>query len=330
MLSFVFVNGQYQADLSNPGILSDQITVEENAFTLHLPKNYKTDQIIELKHINKAPGSRIFRHIIIAHENSEAVILESYQGEDDLVYSNDIETKLDIKPNAALSYYKWQRESEKATHTAHLIAHQARNSSLSTYHVLIGAEVSNDHFSYSLSGEGATCESIGFYSADKKRKVTINSCINHLSSYTNSKQFYKGIANDQSLAAFFGKLVVHPDIKAISAHQKNNNLLLSSKAEVDTKPELEIYSDDVQCTHGATVGQLDSEAIFYLQSRGIVESEAKCLLTHAFVNEILDALPNAIIASKIKDHMLSSSRGACGEVIREPCTLDCFVAGSSQ
>jgi len=307
MLSFVFVDGRYMPDLSNPDILSDQVSVDGDTFTLHLPKNFKTDHIIELSHINKSSGSNVLRHSIIADENSEATIMASYQGEAELVYSNDIETNIDLKSSARLHYYKWQRESEKATHTAHFISHQARDSYLATYHLVTGAEVSNDKFDYSLSGEGATCKSIGFYRADQKRSIVTDSRISHLSSSTNSRQLYKGMADDQSHAAFYGRLIVAPDLKAICAQQKNDNLLLSSKAEVNTKPELEIYSDDVRCTHGATVGRLDAKALFYLQSRGIAEAEAKRLLTDAFINEILDALPHASIATDVRRHIASYS-----------------------
>jgi len=294
MLSFVFVNGQYQKDLSNPGDLSNHVSVDKNVFRLHLPENFKAEQSIKINHINKTAGARVFRHAITADKNSEAVIIETYEGENDIVYSNEIETKIDLKANARLQYYKRQCEGDKAAHTASMIANQARDSYLATYHVLTGAAESKDQFTYSLEGEAATCESLGFYKADRKQKITIASCIHHVSSHTNSKQLYKGMADDQSHAAFHGRIVIDSDIKAVIAHQKNNNLLLSNHAEIDTKPELEIYSNDVQCTHGATVGQLDSEALFYLQSRGITEVEAKRLLIDAFVNEILEALPEAL------------------------------------
>ncbi len=300
MSTFVFVNGQYQADLSRPDDLMPYVEVSANQFTLSLPENFRSNQPIRLQHMNKVSGSQTHQHAITLGQNSHAVIVESYESESNDHYSNTIETRIHLHENARLHYYKWQSEGDNAEHDSKLISTQARDSCLNTYHILTGAQSSNDRLSYALCGENASCESIGFYRTDRKQKIKIDSQIQHSNSHTNSRQLYKGMADDQSQAAFYGKIIVDPNIKDICAHQKNNNLLLSSLAEVDTKPELEIYSDDVQCTHGATVGQLDAEALFYLRSRGLVETEAKGLLIRAFVNEILDAFPHEGIASKIK------------------------------
>ena len=302
---FVFVNGEYQSDLSHVVDLSNYITIDKETFTLHFPKDFCAKQPIHLMHINKAPGAQSFCHNIIADENSDAVIIESYRSEDSFEYSNDVETRINLKNSARIHYYKWQSESEKAMHTGRFSAEQSQDSYLGTYHVVMGARVSSDQFSYSLSGEGATCESIGFYRADQKQQIQVNSRIHHLSSHTNSRQFYKGMADDQAHAAFFGKVLVDPGIKDVCAHQKNDNLLLSSHAEVDTRPELEIYSDDVRCSHGATVGQIDKDALFYLRSRGLSEHEAKRLMIYGFINEVLELLPNATIASKIKRQLIN-------------------------
>jgi len=289
---FVFINGEYQADQSNPEVLRDCFRAEPNTFDLNIPKGFNNQPIIRIQHITDKENTIQFRQAITVEENSEAAIVITHRGEDKIAYENHIETQLYLKQNAKLKYYKWQCEGNASMHADQLAAKQDSDSYLSTYHVMTGAAESNDYLEYVLSGEAAHCESFGFYRAGQKQQIKIQSRMHHQKSQTHSRQLYKGISDDQAAAAFFGKIIVEKNIKAIIAHQKNNNLLLSSKARADTKPELEIYSDDVQCTHGATVGQLDEKALFYLQSRGIAEQDAKRLLTDAFVNEILDMMPN--------------------------------------
>lgn len=299
-MSFIFINGRYQSDISNPGVLLDYVTIDGDLFTINLPKNFRSSEPIYLVHINKDKASTPLRHLIIADENSEAIVVETYQGRCNLVYVNEIEMNICLKSSAHLHYYKWQQEGNQATHHARFLSEQASDSYLGTYHVARGANDSSDHFYYSLVGEGSTCESIGFYDANQKQTMKIDSRIQHLSSYTNSRQLYKGVANDQAHTAFTGIVMVNPDIKEICAHQKNNNLLLSSQAEMDTRPELEIYSDDVLCSHGATVGQLDEEALFYFRSRGVDEETARALLTEGFSNEVFDAFPDLNVVEMMR------------------------------
>lgn len=294
-MAFIFVNGRYQDSISSPGSLADYFTAGEDGFTLHLPKNFQSDEPIYFVHINKNEGSMRISRQVILEENAQATILESYQGRQNIAYQNEIESKIDLHANARLHFYKLQQEGDQASHKATFSSRQAANSYLGTYHVARGGENSVDHFHYALIGEGATCESVGFYTTKLKQQHDIKSHIQHERSNTNSRQLYKGMADDQSHVKFNGMVMVDPNVKEICAHQRNNNLLLSSQAEVDTKPELEIYSEDVRCSHGATVGQLDEESLFFLRSRGIDEVAARVLLTAGFANEIYDAFPNTEI-----------------------------------
>lgn len=294
----VFIDGQYQPGLSNITELVDGISMENDVFTLRLPKNFKPERPIYLQHINKTAGSRQLKHLIIADKNSDATIVDSYEGEPETI--SQVEVKIDLKANARLHYYKWQREGEKAQHHAEFIAEQARHSYLGTYHVVMGANISHDRFSYQLIGEGSTCESIGFYQSQHKQKFRVDSHIHHRGSHTNSRQLYKGIAKDQSHAIFNGMIMVAPGLKEICAHQKNDNLLLSPQAQIDTRPELEIYSEDVRCSHGATVGQLDEDALFYLRSRGVDEVAARDLLMDGFTNEVFNAFPDSDLVALMR------------------------------
>jgi len=294
-IRIIFVDGQYRSDLSNLAALTKQVNVDADIFTLQIPKGFHCPQDIYIDHINNTFGSKQMKKFFIAEENSESTIIESYRGDDQREYDNQIEINIELKTNARLHYYKWQQEGKKARHSAQLLAKQASNSYLGTYHVVKGAKFSNDNFSYSLTGEGATCESIGFYQCIDQQKFRIISHIDHLSSYTNSRQLYKGIAKDKSHAVFNGMIMVSPNVREVCAHQRNDNLLLSEQAQVDTKPELEIYSEDVRCSHGATVGQLDAEALFYLCSRGVEKDQARELLIDGFANEVFKAFPRELL-----------------------------------
>lgn len=336
----VFVNGCYSPALSDLAGINDDIIIEcgdlafqnetfqsilerhikdarfsalnaafsNDAFFCRLPRNICLNRPIHILHLNTETDEKRInhpRHVIIAEENSEAVIVEEFQGIGSARYFNNVVTQMELEPNARIVYYKWQNESPEGFHIANIDIHQAASSELKTFHIATGAKLNRDNWCYSLEGRAATCESIGLYYTQASQHIDVHSRIDHRFSNTSSRQVYKGIVTDKSRAVFNGKVIVHPNLSQVSADQSNNNLLLSDAAEVDAKPELEIYSDDVRCTHGATVGQLDSDALFYLQSRGIVEFEAKCLLTYAFIDEILDALPNVNIASKIKSHIIN-------------------------
>lgn len=299
-MSFIFINGRYQTDISNPKELLEFVTVEDNVFILHFPENVSLKQPVYLVHINKDKDAAPLRYQIILEEGAEVVIVASYQGRRHLAYRNEIEVNIQLKKQARLHYYKWQQEGCEAEHHARFISEQARDSYLGTYHYAKGAKNASDYFSYFLVGESASCESIGFYDANHKQTMKIDSHIQHLSSYTNSRQLYKGMADDQAQTNFTGRVMVDPEIKEICAHQKNNNLLLSSQAVMNTRPELEIYSDDVRCSHGATVGQLDEEAIFYLRSRGVPEKAARHLLLEGFSSEIFNAFPDTDVLEAMK------------------------------
>ena len=223
---FVFINGEYQADQSSSGALHDCFRVEHNAFDLNVPMGFNKQTIIRIQHITNQENTIQFRQAITVEENGEAIIAVTHQGEDKIAYKNHIETQLHLKQNSRLKYYKWQCEGNASTHADQLTAKQDSDSRLSTYHVMTGAAESNDLLEYSLSGEAAYCESFGFYRARQKQQIKIQSQMHHQKSQTHSRQLYKGIADDQAVAAFFGKIIVEKNINTIVAHQKNNKYTL--------------------------------------------------------------------------------------------------------
>jgi Fe-S cluster assembly protein SufD len=230
------------------------------------------------------------RIVITAGRNSRAQILETYVGIGDGANFTNTYTCIRAAAGAQLEHYKLQDEAGDAYHIGRLDAALADDSTLSSFSISLGAQLARHDLAIKLDAPGAHIDLFGLYMGQNKQHVDHHTRVDHLAPHTNSIENYRGIMDDASRGVFNGKVVVHPNAQKIDAQQSNKNLLLSDRAEVDTKPELEIYADDVACAHGATVGQLDENALFYLLSRGISEGAAQSLLTYAFAAEILDKI----------------------------------------
>ncbi len=183
--------------------------------------------------------------------------------------------------------------------------HQSANSRLISHNVGLGGVLTRNDIDVLFTGEGADCELNGLYLVSGRQHIDNHTQIDHAKPKCNSREFYKGILDGRGRAVFNGRIIVHQDAQHTDAQQQNKNLLLSRDAEVDTKPQLEIYADDVKCAHGATVGQLDSDALYYLRARGIDEQTARSVLTYAFANEILSRIGIDSIRSYV-EHVLST------------------------
>ena len=220
--------------------------------------------------------------------NSQASLVERYLALDEAVYFTNAVTEIQLADNAVLDYYRVQEESAKAFHISGIHVRQQRDSRFNAHAVSLGGALTRNDIDVQLAAAGAHCGLTGLYLAAGRQHVDIHTRIDHLQPHGTSNEFYKGILDGHGRGVFNGKVIVHPDAQKTDARQTNNNLLLSDNAEADTKPQLEIYADDVKCSHGATVGQLDADAVFYLRSRGVDESAARRLLTHAFAAEIIE------------------------------------------
>ncbi|QTS83852.1 Fe-S cluster assembly protein SufD [Coxiella endosymbiont of Amblyomma nuttalli] len=289
-------------------------SVFQDGLFLYVPKNCQLKKPIHLIYLTKPTQPLVMsqtRHLIIIEEKAKAIIFENYQGTHDVTYFNNLVTQVRVKPSANLHLYKLQQEGNKAFHIANTTIHQAQDSQVMSCHVVIGGSLSRDDLNYSLDESGASCQLFGFYHLKDSHHVDNHSRIDHRVSRCISQQNYKGIVVGRSRAVFNGKIVVHPNAGQTEAHQTNKNLLLSTEAEIDTKPELEIYNDDVKCSHGATVGQLNDTALFYLQSRGIDRVTAEYMLTYAFANEIIEVLPHPLIAEYMKKGITQQLATSC-------------------
>jgi Fe-S cluster assembly protein SufD len=228
------------------------------------------------------------RVVVKADDNSHAILVERHIALDETVYFSNVVTEIALGKNAALDYYRLQEESPKAFHVSAVYVHQDRDSRFDAHTVTLGSALVRNDVDVRLAAPGAHCELNGMYLVNGRQHVDIHTRIDHLQPYGTSNEFYKGILDGHGRSVFNGKVIVHPGAQKTDARQSNKNLLLSTDAEADTKPELEIYADDVKCSHGATVGQLDADAVFYLRSRGVDETVARNLLTFAFAREIID------------------------------------------
>lgn len=260
-------------------------------------------QVIHIVHVTYSGAGHILtcpRTIIRLGKSSEASVLETHIAfDDEHVYLSVPLTDIYIEENATLFYTKAQKESLKAYHVGTTRIWQKRDSTFRGFSLIAGGLITRNNLDVVINGSGVTAYLDGLYSVYKNQHVDNHSSVDHREPNSVSNQLYKGVLNDASRAVFNGKIFVRPIAQKTNSYQLNKNLLLGKECRVDTKPQLEIFADDVKCTHGATIGQLHEDEIFYLQARGIPKKTATRLLTQGFVNDILDRLQNDSIREKV-------------------------------
>lgn len=248
---------------------------------------------IEIVYTSHGQGRSAVQHprtLIVAGEGSQATVIESFTGRPTAPLLTNAVTEIVVGSGAVLHHVRVLDEGE-AWHVGALAAVQERDSRLHSHNICLGAALARLDIGSSLAGVGAECVLNGLYLAQGRQHVDNHTSLEHASPHCPSRELYKGILSGSARAVFNGRIVVRPDAQKTDAKQSNRNLLLSGEATVYTRPQLEIYADDVRCTHGATIGQLDEQALFYLRSRGIAADQARALLLHAFAAEILDRIP---------------------------------------
>lgn len=266
-------------------------------FFLKISKNHAMSLPIHLVFLNaeQEATQTVLRNIILLEEGSNATIVEEHISESKNHFTNVV-TEMVVGQKAHVDFYKIQCEEKTATHVATFFIRQQEQSVAKMFFLSNGAKFAREEVNVDLHERGAECYLHGLYRLEEDNQVTdYHLQIEHHAEQTKSDISYRGTINKKSRAIFNGKVLVHPGIKGVEAHQVNHNLLLSKEAEVNTKPELEIYSKDIRCTHGATVGYLDEEAVFYLQSRGMKKEEAVQLLMDAFSSEMVDDIHHPLI-----------------------------------
>jgi len=274
---------QYTFTALNTAFISDGAFIE-------LARDAVVDQPIHLVFISGGEGVSHPRNLIVAGRHSRVAIIESYVSLRDSEYFTNPVTEIVVGEGAHIDHYKLQRESESAFHVGTVQIREERDSQLHSFSFTVGGALARTNVYTSLDGDAATCTLNGLYLTDGTQHIDNQTSIEHIAPNCPSHEVYKGVLDGRSHGVFNGKVYVHPEAQKTDGKQSNNNLLLSPTARVDTKPQLEIFADDVKCTHGATVGRLDELAMFYLNSRGIGRETARTLLTYAFAADVLETI----------------------------------------
>jgi Fe-S cluster assembly protein SufD len=339
----VFVNGVFQAELSDLDALESGLEIHQiGEFMEHQPEKIKPYLIkhlnireeifnalntaflehgivlevksgkiinkpIILHYIQDARHDSIAaqpHHIVIVHENAQATLIEKYDTIGaEASFINQI-NEVFVGENAFFDHYRIQNESNQAFQIATTQVYQKPNSRYENITISLRGALIRNNLNILLDGSGIESNMYGLYMLDGKTHVDNHTIADHLMPNSVSNELYKGILDEQSNGVFNGKIYVRPDAQKTNAYQQNRNVLLSDTASVNTKPQLEIWADDVKCSHGATTGSLDETALFYLRSRGIPLKEAKALLVHAFGNEIIDKIKIEAIRLFLEDIIL--------------------------
>jgi Fe-S cluster assembly protein SufD len=292
----------------NAGYHNNSLTALNTAFLqsgvfLWIPKNVKLERPLQITFVAEGEQSASFpRVLVVVEENSSATLIESFVGEG-RYFTNAI-VEVVVKDGAHFEHYRVQRESKDAFHTSTTSAELGRASRYDTTSINLGAQLSRHDISVVMDHEGSETTVDGLYVVDSGQHTDTHSVIDHKQPHCSSHQLYKGILDGNGRAVFNGKIFVREGAQKTDAMQTNKNLLLSDKARVDTKPQLEIYADDVKCAHGAAVGQLDPEELFYLEARGINPELGRKLLTYGFAEEVIAKIKIESIRAELDEIVL--------------------------
>jgi Fe-S cluster assembly protein SufD len=275
---------------------------------IEIPKNTKIDTPIHLLYISTGGSSVVThpRNLFVLGESSEVSIVESYVGLDDEAdyFTNGV-TEIVVGDNATVSRYKVVNEGAQSYHLMTTQIVQGRDSNVKTYNVTLSGMIVRNELRVKLAGENGTCDLRGLYLNDGDRCIDNALFVEHAVSKCYSRMGYKGVLDGTSQAVFTGKVMVPPNSQQTDSDQLNNNLLLSDQAVIDTNPQLEIFADDVKCTHGATIGSFPPELVFYFQSRGMDPKTADGILTYGFAAEVVDSIGLEPLKERLAKYVFS-------------------------
>ena len=291
----------------NKAATKDSVSSLNTAFSqegayIHIPKNKVVEKPIQILHFSTGNEAALMlqpRNLIVVDENSYVQIIERHQSlTDNPVLTNSV-TEIFTNKRAIVDYYKIQNDRQSASLIDNTFVKQKRESHASVHTFSFGGQLTRNNLHFYQEGERIDSTLKGVTIIGDKQHVDHNTLVHHIEPNCESHQDYKGIFGDKSTGVFNGKVYVNKEAQKTNAFQSNNNILLSDKASINTKPQLEIFADDVKCSHGCTIGQLDESAMFYMRSRGIPEKEAKALLMFAFSNNVLDSVKIPEIKQRI-------------------------------
>ncbi|HEX2667649.1 MAG TPA: Fe-S cluster assembly protein SufD [Gammaproteobacteria bacterium] len=323
----VFVNGRYAAALSRlpqgVRVVAARDADESLGALLTVPPEWQDDTFLNLNtalfqdallvevsgeltepleflHVSAPEAAAASHHprcTVKLGPNARATLIERYAGLEGAKHFTNSVVQIELASGAKLTHLRLQEESLQGFHLGRVLVSQAADSTYESHNLQHGAAWARLDLAVALKATGAAAELNGLYAVGGRRHLDNHTRVDHLAPHTASRELYRGILDGQGRAVFNGKVVVAPHAAKTDASQANHNLLLSRGAEIDTKPELEIYADDVKCSHGATIGQLDEQQLFYLRSRGLDAETARSLLIGAFAERLLTLLPSLALAA---------------------------------
>jgi len=316
------------ADYDNHAFTALNTAFIEDGSFIEIGKDVILDRPIYLLYVSTADGQPMVTHprnLVLVGRGSQVNIIEAYVGlphenskfngkselepttssENSGVYFTNSVTEVVVAEGAVVDYCKVQQEGPQALHVASLNFQQDRSSRVTTHAIALGSALDREEVTTVLRGEGAESLLHGLYVINGEQHVDNHTVIDHAKPHCSSRELYKGILDGSSSGVFNGKIIVRKDAQKTDSKQSNKNLLLSDDAVINTKPQLEIYADDVKCTHGATIGQIDQEAVFYLRSRGIALEEARNMLTQAFANDVIEKVKFESLREKLREMLVA-------------------------
>jgi Fe-S cluster assembly protein SufD len=315
VLELLFVNGHFAVQSGqSPFGAPERATIadwERNAMValntanaqdgarIEIPANAIVEGFIHLLFVGQGEGIWSHpRNVIVVGDNAQVTIVETYVGSG--TYFTNAVTEIVAGENAIVDHYRLQCESPSAYHVGNVFIEQQRSAAVTSRSVLVGAALARSETHVALAGEGASIVLDGLFVGSANQHLDNRTVIDHIKPHCESYELYKGILDENARGVFDGRIIVRPDAQKTVSKQENRNLLLSETAVVDSKPTLEIHNDDVKCNHGSTIGQLDAQQLFYLQSRGISEDEARNLLVLAFAGQIIDRMKIEPVREQIR------------------------------
>ena len=350
----VFVNGHFSAALSSPGPnggptwagslaalpaevaravqphLARHADFETHAFTalntafladgavVYVPAGSTSVRPIHVLHVS-VPGAEPQvshpRGLFVVEASGELTVIESFVGDGAGSYFTNSVTEIVAADNTHVDHYKVVLETTDAYHVGTTHIHMGRDSTVTSHTITLGGKLVRNDITTVLDGAGGTCTLNGLYVVRDHNHVDNHLRVEHAKPHCDSREYFKGILDDHARAVFTGRIIVHKDAQKTDAKQTNMNLLLSDDCQMDTKPQLEIFADDVKCTHGATIGQLDADALFYLKTRGLDEAAARGVLLFAFAQASLDQITPEPLRDRLQDVLYDLLPG--GHLLRE-------------
>ena len=302
--------GQHASAQRDAFVALNTAFLEDGAY-VHVRRGVVAEAPIHLLFVSSSDHTALMTHprnLLVFEDQSQGTVVEEYVSLGGSAMLSNSVTELVAGDDAHVSHYMIEREHEEAFNVSTLRIQQGRTANVASHSFLLGGGLVRNNVHPVLAGEGGECLINGLFVGSGKQHLDNYMHVEHASPHCASRQFYNGILDDKAHGVFHGRIVVHKDAQKTDAKQTNRNLLLSDDAQIDTKPQLEIYADDVKCTHGATIGQIDENALFYLRSRGLSEAEARQLLLLAFASECVERMrPGAAqiyVEQLIHEHLL--------------------------